>query len=53
MIRRGDLDGRPPGMGAALFPVVSEMNGQHAPPTGDHQGRPYGWCWAFSEVVAN
>jgi hypothetical protein len=19
---------------------VSEMNGQHAPPTGDHQGRP-------------
>jgi hypothetical protein len=42
MIRRGDLDGRPPGMGAALFPVVSEMNGQHAPPTGDPDGRPIG-----------
>jgi hypothetical protein len=38
MIRRGDLDGRPPGMGAALFPVVSEMNGQHAPPTTDGAG---------------
>src|SRR5712691_12032586 len=25
---------------------------QHAPPTGDHEGRPYGWCWAFSSVDA-
>src|SRR6266853_6919700 len=25
----------------AQFLAVSEMNGQHAPPTGDHQGRPY------------
>jgi hypothetical protein len=32
MIRRGDLDGRPPGLGAWPFLAVSEMNGQHAPP---------------------
>jgi len=42
MIRRGDLDGRPPGLGAWPFLAVSERNGQHTPPTGDHQGRPYG-----------
>jgi hypothetical protein len=42
MIRRGDLHGRPPGMGARPCSLdVNEMNGQHAPPTGNHEGCPY------------
>jgi hypothetical protein len=36
MIRRGDLHGRPPGMGARPCSLaVSKMNEQHAPPTGN------------------
>src|SRR5213082_2194487 len=42
MIRRGDLDGRPPGPGSGLFLQASDMNGH----MGDHEGRPYGCRWA-------
>jgi hypothetical protein len=39
MIRRGDLDGRPP-WGLALFYLGSAMHVV----AGDHQGRPYQWA---------
>jgi hypothetical protein len=43
MVARGDGS-------VALFFEVSEMNGKHAPPTGDHEGRPYGWADLFVHV---
>ena len=43
MVARGDGS-------VALFLEVSEMNGKHAPPTGDHEGRPYGWADSFVHV---
>ncbi len=40
MIRRGDFMVVRGDWSVALFLAVSEMNRQHAPPTGDHEGPP-------------